>query len=71
MTITMPAAPFKLALTLAEAADACGYSISTIKRAVERGELTKRYANSNPVILVSELTEWLESLPEVPPKTKR
>ena len=53
----------KLAFSLAEAAEATGYSIDVIRRAIRKNDLTVRYANSKPVVLATELTEWLESLP--------
>lgn len=56
----------KIAYTLEEAAAACGYSIDTIRRAVRKSELVARYANSKPVIMATELIEWLESKPTEP-----
>ncbi|MBT1001187.1 hypothetical protein KIH31_01115 [Paenarthrobacter sp. DKR-5] len=56
----------KLAFTLDEAAEACGYSVATLRRALRNHDLIARYANSKPVILVSELEEWLCSLPMEP-----
>ncbi|SEI45733.1 hypothetical protein SAMN04487917_101396 [Arthrobacter sp. yr096] len=59
----------KRAYNFEEAAVATGYSIDTIRRAVRNNELTARYANSKPVILIDELDEWLENLPtEAPSK---
>ena len=55
--------PAKLAYSFEEAAAATGYSIDTIRRAVRNNQLVARYANTKPVITVTELTEWLESLP--------
>lgn len=57
----------KLAYNIEEAAEATGYSVDTIRRAIRNHELVARYANSKPVVLVSELTEWLESLPTESP----
>lgn len=57
----------KLALNFEEAAEATGYGIDTIRRAVRKNDLIARYANSKPVILVTELTAWLESLPTESP----
>lgn len=56
----------KLAFNFEEAAEATGYSVDTIRRAVRNSELTARYANSKPIILVGELNEWLTSLPSEP-----
>lgn len=56
----------KLAFTFEEAADASGYSVDTIRRAVRSHDLIARYANTKPVIRVSELDDWLASLPTEP-----
>jgi len=59
----------KLAYSIEEAAEAAGYSTDTIRRALRNNDLTARYANTKPVILATELTEWLSSLPtEAPSK---
>jgi hypothetical protein len=59
----------KLAYSLDEAAAATGYSADVIRRALRANSLTARYANTKPVILATELTSWLESLPaEAPSK---
>lgn len=50
-----------------EAAGATGYSVDTICRAIRNNDLVARYANSKPIILVTELAEWPESLPAEPP----
>lgn len=59
--------PQPLAYTLAGAAEATGYSLSIIKQVVDKGDLTRRYANRKPIILATELSAWLESLPYAPP----
>jgi hypothetical protein len=56
----------KLALTYEEAAEATGFSVSTLRWAVRRNDLIARYAKSKPVLRVSELDEWLASLPTEP-----
>lgn len=61
----------KLTLNIEEAAEATGYSVDTIRRAIRNNSLTARYANTKPVVLVSELTEWLESLPTESPSSRR
>ena len=58
----------KRAFSFEEAAEATGYSIDTIRRAVRNNELTARYANTKPVILAGELDEWLAALPTEAPK---
>jgi excisionase family DNA binding protein len=57
----------KIAFSIEEAAEATGYSTDTIRRALRRGDMTARYANSKPVILATELKEWLEALPTEAP----
>lgn len=58
----------KISLSIEEAAEATGYSTDTIRRAIRNSDLTARYANSKPVILASELTDWLSSLPTEAPR---
>ena len=56
----------KLALTWDEAAEACGYSVRTLKEQVAKGNLLARYANSKGVIRVEDLAQWLDDLPAEP-----
>nr|WP_201470993.1 hypothetical protein [Microbacterium hydrocarbonoxydans] len=58
--------PFRLALSLPDAATAAGYSLETIRKAIRENELVPSYANSKPVIMVDELSRWLRSLPDEP-----
>lgn len=59
----------KVSYSIEEAAEATGYSTDTIRRALRNNDMTARYANSKPVILATELTDWLEALPtEAPSK---
>lgn len=60
--------PVVLALSIPDAAKATGYGINSIREHIELGNLTVRFANSKPVILVSELETWLRNLPSEPPK---
>ena len=53
----------KLALTLPQAAEACGVSVEIIRRAVDKGDLIPRYPSSRPVVLVKDVEAWLESRP--------
>ena len=53
----------KIAFSIEEAAEAIGYSPDTVRRAIRNNDLVARYANSKPVILATELQEWLASLP--------
>lgn len=57
----------KLAYSIEEAAIAAGYSTDTIRRAIRNSDMTARYANSKPVILATELQDWLETLPTEAP----
>lgn len=58
--------PYRLALTIADAAEACGYSSETIRKAIKENDLVASYANSKPVIMVDELSRWLRGLPNEP-----
>ena len=53
----------KIAYSLAEAAEATGYSERVIQRALAEHKLLARYANSKPVIKASDLEDWIEKLP--------
>lgn len=59
----------KLAYSIPEAAEAIGQSTDTVRRAIAKGDLAVKYPNSKPVILLSELEDWLESLPSEAPKS--
>lgn len=58
----------RLALTYLEAAEACGYGLTTIRQAIDNGALVASWATrTKPVIRVAELDRWLESLPSERP----
>lgn len=57
----------KLAFTIEEAAEATGYSKDTIRAAIRNHELIARYANTKPVVMATELQDWLTALPTEPP----
>jgi len=57
----------KLAYTYEEAAEAIGVSITSIRRIVDRGDLVARYPTKKPVILATELEDYLEGLPTEAP----
>jgi hypothetical protein len=62
--VSAPETVPRLALTITEAATATGYSDDVIRAALGRGELVPRYGTkSKPVIPVTELQRWLDSLP--------
>lgn len=48
---------------LAGAADACGLSLREVQRAIRRGDLPVHYSGRKPLILASDLTDYIESLP--------
>lgn len=54
---------FPIAYNMDAAAAAVGYSSSTLRNAIQRGELFPRYANSRPIILREELLAWANQLP--------
>ena len=60
-SLRTPVAP--LSYSLEGAAEATGYSLSTIKRAISAGDLTPRYANRRPTLLAEDLLGWLRTLP--------
>lgn len=41
---------------------------TTLKQAIDRGDLLKRYPSSHPVVIESDLDSWLESLPTEKPE---
>lgn len=55
--------PFRLSLTLPDAAVATGYSLESIRKAIREHNLVPSYANSKPVVMVEELERWLRTLP--------
>lgn len=59
-----------LAYTIPDAAVACAVGETVFREAVERGDVPKRYPSSRPIVLATELQEWLESLPLSPPKRR-
>ena len=61
----------KLAFTIPEAAAVASVGESVLRRAIKSGDLPQRYPSTRPVILASDLDNWLESLPtEAPPRDK-
>ena len=58
--------PFRLALTIPEAAAAVGYSVETMRKEIRNHYLVPSYANSKPVVPVEELQRWLRALPDEP-----
>lgn len=60
----------KKAYSLPEAAEVASVGLSTLKAAIERGDLPKRYPSGRPIVLATDLEKWLESLPTEAPKEK-
>lgn len=60
----------KKGFTLPEAAEIASVGLSTLKAAIDKGELPKRYPSGRPIILASDLDAWLESLPTEAPNKK-
>lgn len=52
-----------IALTIPEAAKAVGVGVTTLREAIRNGDLIAHYPTSRPVVLRSELEEWLKSTP--------
>lgn len=67
MTKTAPGSAGKKAFTIPQAAEVASVGESTLKAAIDRGDLPRRYPSTRPVILASDLDKWLESLPTDPP----
>lgn len=53
----------KVAYTIYEAADACGVSDKTIRRAIDSGDLIAYYPTSRAVILKEDLQDWIKAAP--------
>lgn len=57
----------KKAFSLPEAAEVASVGLSTLKAAIDRGDLPKRYPSGRPIVLATDLEKWLESLPTEAP----
>jgi hypothetical protein len=60
-----------IALSIPDAAAAVGYSETTLKDAIAKGDLIVRYANTKGVIAADDLIEWVKSLPIESPAKRR
>lgn len=60
----------KKGFTIPAAAEIASVGESTLRAAIDRGELPKRYPSNRPIILASDLDKWLESLPTEAPDKK-
>ena len=52
------------------AAEAAGCGITSIKEAVESGDLTAHYRGTKPLIRAVDLDEWVASLPTSRPSRR-
>ncbi len=52
------------------AADATGLGITSIKEAIESGDLIAHYRGTKPVIRAIDLDEWVASLPTSRPSRR-
>lgn len=60
----------KLAFTIPEAAAVASVGESTLRAAIDRGDLPRRYPSNRPIILASDLEKWLLFLPTEPPRQR-
>jgi hypothetical protein len=60
-----------LAMNVQDAARACGVPTWTIRQSVMLGELRAKQAGRSHIILISDLSRWLESLTDVEPSTAK
>lgn len=63
------AAKPKLAYSIPEAAGATGLSVASVRKAIDQGYLPVTYPKplNKPVILVTDLANWLEASPSERP----
>ncbi|WP_323986258.1 MerR family transcriptional regulator [Microbacterium plantarum] len=58
----------KLAYSIPDLAEAVGLSVSSIRDAIDRGDLRPKYPNRKPIIPAGEAERWIASLPEEKPE---
>lgn len=58
----------KLAYSIPAAAEAVDLSVSSIRDAIDRGDLRPKYPNRKPIIPAAELERWIASLSEEKPE---
>ena len=63
MSDPRPTVPTPIAYNLESAAAAIGRNVRTIQRAIAKGALIPRYADSRPMIGHAELLAWFNHLP--------
>ena len=56
-----------LAYSAAGAASACGVGVTLIREQLRLGVIPRHYAGRKPLILASDLLDWLASLPVTAP----
>lgn len=52
------------------AAEAAGVGITSIKEAIDAGELVAHYRGTKPLIRAVDLDEWVAPLPTSPPRRR-
>lgn len=57
----------KLSYSIPNLATAVDLSVTTVRRAIESGELRARYPNRKPIIAREDALEWLRNLPTEKP----
>ncbi len=57
----------KLAYSIPGLAEATDLSVSTIREAINKGQLVPSYPNRKPIIPATEAQRWLDSLPTEKP----
>lgn len=60
----------KLAYSIPELADAVSLSVTSIRDAIDRGDLKPKYPNRKPIIPAVEAQRWLDSLADEKPATR-
>lgn len=63
MSALPPAAPAPIAYSIEDAARAVGMKRAAFFKLLQAGDITRRYPNSQPIILHDDLVEFANSLP--------
>lgn len=66
----MASATGTISLTLTQASEAVNISLSVLREAIKRGELTVRYPSTTPVVRVADLDDYVANLPTERPAKK-
>lgn len=60
----------KLAYSIPELADAVSLSVTSIRDAIDKGDLKPKYPNRKPIIPAAEAQRWLDSMSDEKPTTR-